>query len=565
MQIIQIFLASFIVTFSFFVFGNFISKKVISENTQIKISLECIYGSILISFFSLFLNFFIPINKMVGNIFILLSLFLFIILLKFKKIKFNFEVFISLLLISLISLILILYSNINRPDAGLYHLPYVKIIQDYKIIFGLSNIHHRFGHISIVQYLSSIYNNSLFPKEIFLLPLSILVSSFYFYIISHFRKKKNLKNDETILIFFIGIFVFYSFNRYSNFGNDATSHIFFFLFLIQLFKFRECINNIDSIANLSLLSTFAFLQKTSMILILIVPFVLYLFFFIKNFEFYKNKKILLSFFFIIFWILKNTIVSGCIIYPVSLTCINNFEITNYEETKYIENETESWAKDWPNKKNKSIKMIDYNKNLNWFSTWKENHFKFVQKKFLPFLITILILFIVLNFIYKKKKFDKNDEKIDKLKYLICFSLCMMLSMFWFLKFPVYRFGQSYISGTLIVLFSYLFVVNIELNKIKYILRILIIVFFIGAISKNLIRIYDSHNFKNPWPNIYTLSENKSKNIKRENIPIFYDNEFVYFFSKTECLFNESPCSNYLKKNIIKTKKYSYEFFISKSE
>ena len=110
----------------------------------------------------------------------------------------------------------------------------------------------------------------------------------------------------------------------------------------------------------------------------------------------------MSFFFIIFWILKSTIVSGCIIYPVSLTCINNFEITNYEETKYIENETESWAKDWPNKKNKSIKMIDYNKNLNWFSTWKENHFKFVQKKFLPFLITILILFIVFNFIYKKK-------------------------------------------------------------------------------------------------------------------------------------------------------------------
>ena len=60
---------------------------------------------------------------------------------------------------------------------------------------------------------------------------------------------------------------------------------------------------------------------------------------------------------------------------------------------------------------------------------------------------------------------------------------MMLSIFWFLKFPVYRFGQSYISGTLIVLFSYLFVVNIELNKINYILRILIIVFFIGAISK----------------------------------------------------------------------------------
>ena len=49
-----------------------------------------------------------------------------------------------------------------RPDAGLYHLPFINILHHEKIVLGLSNLHFRFGHISIIQYFSAISNNILF-------------------------------------------------------------------------------------------------------------------------------------------------------------------------------------------------------------------------------------------------------------------------------------------------------------------------------------------------------------------------------------------------------------------
>ena len=43
-------------------------------------------------------------------------------------------------------------SELFRPDAGLYHLPFTKILNEEKLILGLSNLHFRFGHTSILQY-----------------------------------------------------------------------------------------------------------------------------------------------------------------------------------------------------------------------------------------------------------------------------------------------------------------------------------------------------------------------------------------------------------------------------
>mgnify|MGYP007000308277 CR=1 len=56
---------------------------------------------------------------------------------------------------SLLSFMIILYDNEYRPDAGLYHLPYTQILNEQNISIGLTNIHTRFGHISIIQYLSA--------------------------------------------------------------------------------------------------------------------------------------------------------------------------------------------------------------------------------------------------------------------------------------------------------------------------------------------------------------------------------------------------------------------------
>ena len=56
-----------------------------------------------------------------------------------------------------------LWGNCDRisPEAP---VQIVKINQENKIILGLTNIHFRFGTISIIQYLSAIYNNSIMPN-----------------------------------------------------------------------------------------------------------------------------------------------------------------------------------------------------------------------------------------------------------------------------------------------------------------------------------------------------------------------------------------------------------------
>ena len=84
------------------------------------------------------------------------------------------------------------YENTNRPDAGLYHLPYIKTIIENKIIFGLTNIHFRFGHVSIIQYVSAPYYYGLEYSNGISVPLSIIFITFIVYFLEIFFRKKIL-------------------------------------------------------------------------------------------------------------------------------------------------------------------------------------------------------------------------------------------------------------------------------------------------------------------------------------------------------------------------------------
>ena len=73
-----------------------------------------------------------------------------------KKVLRNYKSKIVLNFVIICSLgvfLMILLSKIYTPDAGMYHIPYINILNENKIITGLSNLHHRYGHISIMQYL----------------------------------------------------------------------------------------------------------------------------------------------------------------------------------------------------------------------------------------------------------------------------------------------------------------------------------------------------------------------------------------------------------------------------
>ena len=553
MPIIQFFCVILIVTLTIYTYGTFLTLKIINDNILYKVSLSTIFGGIVISLIILIINFFSPFNKFIGNTFLFVSIIYFLII--FLKEKKKIKLIKSILIIASISSLLLLYENINRPDAGLYHIPYIQIIHENKILLGISNIHFRFGHVSIIQYLSAAYNNSFMPIETLSVPLSVMMSSFYLLLISYLYKNKNFKQKD-FFIFLITIYTFYSFNRFSAFGNDSLSHMFFFLFLIKIFDLN--LNNIDAenLGNLSIISTFAFLQKTFMIFLLVIVFYFYLKSNVKKFKFLVNYKFLISFIFLSLWFLKNIFITGCILYPISNSCFTSFVQTDIETTQQVAENSEAWAKDWSNSDN-SVKIVDYNKNFNWIYTWSNNHLIKIIKKLFPYILLFLIFYLFCLYNFKNQK---NRIEISRNIHFITL-ICLFLSLVWLLKFPLYRYGQSFLSGFLICLIFLLFAKTIKLEKIKKNVSFFLVITILLVTSKNILRIYDNYDYKNIWPNIYTLSELKVDNYKKDLNSINKDNKFIYFYSNgDECLYNKSPCSNYKFNNISKKKNMGMKIF-----
>ena len=538
---IEIIFFSLISNSVFYSYGHLIKIEKF-HNKISSINNRAIIGCIFISFIALLVNFIIPLDKLFNTIILLIGILLLILNKKKLKKKEVFYLFLS----SLITASLILYSNVYRPDAGLYHLSYVSFLNENKIIFGLSNVHFRFGAISIMQYLSAINNNFLFNDIGIVIPLASIVS---FFIIHFFNNVLNIlkKNKTTTLanIFslFIIIFISYKMNRYSEYGNDAVAHFSYFYLISRILE-----NNKINLNLISIISVFTFLNKSTMIIILLVP----LFFLIKNFKL-KDLKIIysLSSLLFIFWIIKNVIISGCMIYPLKQSCFENFSWTDINEVEYESKSGEAWSKDWPNKIDKNISMKKYNQNFNWISSWSKNHGIFIANIILPYFLVIILIYY-----YLKHGNSKNLFSFKKNNHLIfLFIISLVGSILFFLKFPLYRYGYSYLISSLI-LFLLLSIRNIDKNRFNFIAKFMLILCIFVISAKQTLRYADNLNSNFQWPRIYSYK----KNVKIVSKQINFNNHFVIYQADGLCMYSKSPCTNYkIKDNIDIIKKFNYYF------
>ena len=78
--------------------------------------------------------------------------------------------------------------------------------------------------------------------------------------------------------------------------------------------------------------------------------------------------------------LRNIITSGCAFYPQINLCLTDLKWSNKKEIILQSVSAEAWSKDWPNRKQRNITMNEYNKDFNWLNTWRNNHFKKLQKR-----------------------------------------------------------------------------------------------------------------------------------------------------------------------------------------
>lgn len=538
----QLYIYSFLATFLFTPFGIFFFKR--NEKDLEYFSYQLIFGIIFISFIALLLNFFFPLDQLINSLLIVLSAY---IIIKNRNVYLTKNYFFYSIISAFIIFLLIKESNVYRPDAGLYHLPFINILHHEKIVLGLSNLHFRFGHISIIQYFSAISNNILFGLNgiVFAGALisSAIIINFLFILLK--KIKKNNFDLEFYFIFAIFIFIFYKLNRYSNYGNDAPAHMLYYFLVSQLLIISRNFD-LNRYANTFILSTFIFMNKITLSIACLIPLI-----FIQKKNFLKIiqlKKIYFVTFFLSLWLIKNILISGCAIYPILNTCFDKLNWTDKFTAKYISTENEAWAKNWPDSK-LNYDHKKYIKNFNWFNDWKKNYFPKLFKILFPYILFLILIYFYL-YLFKKKQNIKNSSKI----YFIFIPLVISL-IFWFLKFPILRYGQAFI----ITFFALIFAIYCsKYPVIKGRINIFFLIIILGSlvfISKNMLRTYKTSNdyYNYPWPKFYSIDEN---NLPIDQIEIVINNKKFYKASKGICMYSVPMCSGFERK--FNTKKvYSY--------
>jgi len=510
-------------------------------------------GIIFISFISLILNFFTPLTPLINSIVYILIIIAYSIKKKFILNKKNIN---FLLVSSFVTFLLIIYSNVNRPDAGLYHLPYTSIVNENKIIFGLSNIHFRFGHVSILQYLSAINNNFLFLENGISVPLASIVSFFYLYFFYDTWKvavKKEASNLSNFFSLFILIYIAFKIARYSEFGNDAVSHLSFFYLISCLLKSKIKEINFNKIL---LISVFTFINKPTLGLIFIAPTVI---FFLQNS--FRPKKIFYLLFslpalLLYLWLIKNIIVSGCAIYPVKISCIQSLPWTNIQQTVNANIESNAWSKGWPDRMDKNISIEEFTKNLNWLRAWSNKHLKYILNILIPY--TAILVLIILYIKIKFKSIIKKNNKELNVRFLICLLTSSAGTIAFFVFFPLYRYGYSYIVTTISLLFIFLIKNKLAFKENILIFKFIITSCFIIIITKQGVKIYNNYKSE-PWPNIYTLDFNDKIYPKKK---ITINNNFIYYLADKGdqlCMYSKSPCTTYPVENLKYSLKKTYSF------
>jgi len=546
----------FIINCIIFSFGNLLTNLLFNEKLNNEnISEKPIYGIIFLSFLALLINFILPINKFIGTLTIFVGIINFVLILK-NNINLNKKIFKNLLISTFICLILLSYSNIYRPDAGLYHLPYVNLINEHKIIIGSVNINFRYGIISIAQYLSAIQNNFIFDIKSISIPLASIFSFFIIFVIKEVFLNIKKKNINSLIFFLIAAATLLNFGRFSNYGNDAISHIFYFTLIIFILKnFYKILSDKNNFNKLTLISVYLFTTKAFMLLILAIPFIFFIF---------SNKKLdkilnfgsIFNIIFLLLWIIKSTLISGCVIYPIEKTCLKNVKYYNQERTVKEAVSGEAWAKDWVNQSKKKLDYSLYNKDFNWLETWKKNHLKKIFEKLAPYLFFLLVLFGILLIYKRENKTKKINLNTKEIKFVSISSLVFFL--LWFLKFPLFRYGTGFII--IIIIFFLVFLINyFKLIPKKKILlkisKIFLIILTSIFLSKNLIRVSKNLETNKLWPDIYSEKNDYIKNVFQQ---ISRDNQIYYYYSKGKlCMYSKSPCSNYEIKNLNREKIFSY--------
>ena len=361
-------------------------------------------------------------------------------------------------------------------------------MQNYKIIFGFINLNDFIGQGHSFYEIMSFFKVPFFEnRAYFLLPIIFL----NFFVIFLFENLKIEKNQIVkYFIYFIILILIIRFNRSKEYGTDLPILCLLFYIQINFFYFINS-NNLEFFYKAVLASLFSIILKLYGILSLF-----YLLAFLpilkNNFLDIFGKKRYFTFLISVFLLtlLKNIIVSGCLAYPISKTCLNK---SNF-----------SWSigKDIADSRNEFynaqvLGWRSYTKNVNdgEFLTAEQYKNKKISEKIKGLVsdndrdkiltgIILLSIFILILILSKDKIKIYKIKKPNNILILLCLFLPLLI---WLLKLPQSRYGYFAYLSCLIFYISFQFFKVGEINKKFTIIIFTLLIAFL--VFKNVTRIY----------------------------------------------------------------------------
>jgi len=479
---------------------NNLQEKVIEYNKNI---FYPIISIVFLGNLSIFFNFFYKINIYFTIFFYISTIFL--NFLNFQKFDFNIINFKNLLFLLPIFYIPISTYNLGFSyDAGLYHLNFQNWLRSEKIVFGLSNLHMRYGYSSIFDYI----NANFWINENFILLhfVNITFIIFFFQLINDqiFSKKYKTLGIATALLIF-GFLDNFGINGGKNGfieveGITKYDTVFGIVFVTFVILFISALNKSDldlsEITFLGINLMFG-IQLRPLGLLLLIPFVYLLF---------LNSKIITKSFYItillisLIHFIKNIINSGCLLFPIEPLCLNNLD---WYQRGYALSETENIRQ--------SLRSYSFNENIfDWFYYWAEKN-DYNSSTLFNYLSTIIIIYLAILLIFKLKIGLKNYI------YILLGNIGLLLV--WIITTPNPRFGIGLFMTSSLLLMNNIIDVRLKKSFIKYshiALYCLSLIFFL-RVSGVVAFIQDPFkDFAIAIPDDISYTENKNGKIIRSD-------------------------------------------------
>ena len=467
-----------------------INKLLIKENIITKSILETksiilypIIGFIILGNVLIILNYFVGLKH--GLVYSTIGLLLIPNLFEMKKVKFKVKEIITLENIFyyffIPGILLISSSDINfHYDAAYYHLNHQNWLRESNLIIGMVNIFWPFGMSSIYEYISSVFwfkDSLIYLHFISLIFIHFFFSFLYFQLFCSRNKQLKYASLFIIIFSFLDNFGFSGgrngFIYIQEIGKQdiAVAILFCFASLIIINSIlNQDINKLD-FTILSLICFFIFQLKVSGVFIFFPYFVLI--YFLINVNRYSFKNLIYfqlpTIFFGIIWSLKSFLTTGCLIFPLSSTCVKSLSWYEMGSTKRVEEYTT----------NTSFAYMEYfidptRSFVDWFSDFfNSNNYavfsNYYRSVYLNFLFSLIAIYIIKKLFFTNKSYE--------MKFNLLISLYILLSLSYLVFYgPIPRYSIG-ILCTIIGVLGYF----VDAYKVK-VPRVLLLGLFLFSLA-----------------------------------------------------------------------------------